>query len=220
VAATGTTVTLDGANVIAMSANVDEGAIASAGNGTATVTLTSSNFDSFAGFPGASGTTNLTLHDDDPTNQDEPGAADDPVLAGATTGNPHQLPGSPTIDHGSDTATLLGTADIDDEARTQGAAIDIGADEADGVPPETTITKKPSKRTTSRRATFRFESSEPAGATFECKLDSKPYKNCSSPKKYRHLKPGRHKFRVRATDAFGNTDPASASYGWRVKRSG
>jgi uncharacterized delta-60 repeat protein len=76
----------------------------------------------------------------------------------------------------------------------------------DTTPPETTITKGPSGPTTDRTPTFRFRSSE-ANSSFECRLDRKPFKHCTSPRKFRKaLGFGKHKFRVRATDEAGNTD--------------
>jgi hypothetical protein len=81
--------------------------------------------------------------------------------------------------------------------------------------PNTTLTKKPKKRTTQRRATFEFNSSiNPA--TFECKLDSTAFTACNSPFRKR-VKRGKHTFRVKAT-AGGATDPTPASYGWKVVR--
>lgn len=55
-----------------------------------------------------------------------------PQLVNLTLGDIHQLPGSPTIDAG--TAGGVGPADIDGQARSSGAAPDIGADE-EQVPP-------------------------------------------------------------------------------------
>jgi hypothetical protein len=61
----------------------------------------------------------------------------------------------------------------------------------------------------SRQATFRF-SSTVAGSAFQCKLDKGEFKPCSSPKTYKHLKPGRHTFRVRAVAPSGLTDASAA----------
>ncbi len=52
-----------------------------------------------------------------------------PQLVNLTLGDIHQLPGSPTIDAG--TAGGIGPADIDGQARSSGAAPDIGADEVE-----------------------------------------------------------------------------------------
>jgi hypothetical protein len=79
----------------------------------------------------------------------------------------------------------------------------------DKTPPQTTITKGPSGRTHKRTAKFKFTSNE-AGSTFQCKLDRKPFKACRSPKKYKRLKPGKHVFKVRSTDAAGNVDQSPA----------
>lgn len=86
----------------------------------------------------------------------------------------------------------------------------------DATAPETTITGKPAKRTTKRRARFTFAANE-GGATFACKLDDGAYRSCSSPKTYRVGK-GRHKLRVRATDAVGNREATPAVHAWKVVR--
>lgn len=73
----------------------------------------------------------------------------------------------------------------------------------DTTAPQTTLVKSRLQAAT-RSATFWFSSSEAGG--FLCRLDAKPFKPCTSPKGYRHLKPGRHTFRVKALDAAGNAD--------------
>jgi len=99
-----------------------------------------------------------------------------------------------------------------------------GAAGANGCPPafpdtqvpETKLKKKPKGKTTKRKVKFKFTSDDPA-ATFECKLDRKPWKACKSPKKVR-VKPGRHRFKVRAIDAAGNADKSPAKARFRVVR--
>jgi subtilisin family serine protease len=81
--------------------------------------------------------------------------------------------------------------------------------------PNTTITRGPARRTTSRRATFRFVSSE-AGSTFRCKLDRRLWRACRSPKTYRYLRRGWHTVRIRARDAAGNVDRTPAVRTWRI----
>jgi len=85
----------------------------------------------------------------------------------------------------------------------------------DTTSPETTITKAPPNMTTARRVTYEFISSE-AGSSFSCKIDSRPFRPCTSPKKFK-VKRGKHVFKVRATDQAGNTDPTPAKYRFRVK---
>ena len=41
-------------------------------------------------------------------------------------------------------------------------------------------------------------------------LDKRKFAACRSPKTYKHLKPGKHRFRVRAVDGAG-TDPTPAT---------
>jgi hypothetical protein len=169
-----------------------------------------------------------------------------PLFVNSATGDFHQLAGSPTIDAGSADALdpPLGAHDIDGQARVQGSAPDIGADEftpspggttpppenptpapedptpppgggtLDTTPPETTITKEPANRTTKHLARFRFRSSEP-GSSFQCKLDRRPFRPCSSPF-HKRVDLGRHRLKVRAIDAAGNVDPTPDRDRWRV----
>ena len=87
----------------------------------------------------------------------------------------------------------------------------------DTTPPDTKIVKGPPKKTHKRAVKFKFTSTE-AGSTFQCKLDRKPFKSCSSPKKYKKLKPGKHVFKVRAMDKAGNVDPTPAKRRFSVLR--
>jgi hypothetical protein len=56
------------------------------------------------------------------------------------------------------------------------------------------------------RYTFVF-SDPAAGVRFQCRIDKRKWQRCSSPKVYRHLKRGRHVFRVRSIDRAGNRSP-------------
>jgi hypothetical protein len=85
----------------------------------------------------------------------------------------------------------------------------------DNDPPETTITRGPPDETSRERAKFRFTSDE-AASTFECRLDRGAYAACTSPRRYRNLDDGRHRFRVRAIDAAGNADPSAARDRWVI----
>lgn len=79
----------------------------------------------------------------------------------------------------------------------------------DTNPPETEITKGAPNRLDKSKVKFKFTADEP-NVTFECKVDKKPYKPCTSPKKVKRLDEGKHKFKVVATDAAGNADPSAA----------
>lgn len=79
----------------------------------------------------------------------------------------------------------------------------------DTDPPQTKITKGAPNKLGRSKVKFRFTSSEP-DSTFECKLDRKPNKPCTSPRKVKRLDEGKHRFKVIATDAAGNTDPSAA----------
>jgi hypothetical protein len=86
---------------------------------------------------------------------------------------------------------------------------------ADRRPPDTRIVKGPARSTYETKAKFRFASTE-AQSSFQCKVDKKKWAGCRNPAK-RTVKPGKHLFKVRAIDRFGNVDPTPARFGWRVK---
>jgi hypothetical protein len=83
-----------------------------------------------------------------------------------------------------------------------------------GPPPNTSLRKKPRRRSANRFARFTFVADQ-AGSTFECKLDKKPFEPCRSPLRIR-VGPGRHVFRVRAVSQDGRPDPTPAAFGWKV----
>jgi hypothetical protein len=82
--------------------------------------------------------------------------------------------------------------------------------------PDTRISAKPGAKTHDRTPTFRFRSSQP-GATFECKLDDKPYKPCGSTLTTKTLAYGRHTLLVRSVLA-GSRDPSPARFSFRVAK--
>jgi hypothetical protein len=117
-------------------------------------------------------------------------------------------------------ANRYGTVDLKTGAFTPLASNDPqgefeGATQTRCPPPQTTITRAPRKRTTSRWAVFRFEASV-RGSSFECSLDGRPWTRCASPV-FRRVRPGDHRFAVRASDAAGNMDPTPAVDRWRVR---
>jgi hypothetical protein len=85
------------------------------------------------------------------------------------------------------------------------------------VTPPRTLLRRSQINQAKRKATFRFASGE-AGSRFSCKLDKKAYKQCTSPKTYRKLKPGKHVFRVKARDRAGNVDRTPIIKRFRIKR--
>ena len=76
----------------------------------------------------------------------------------------------------------------------------------DTDPPETEITNGAPNKLDKSKVKFKFTADEP-NVTFECKVDKKPYKPCSSPKKVKRLDDGKHKFKVIATDEAGTPTP-------------
>jgi hypothetical protein len=195
------------------------------------LTLDSSVVDSSSA--GSGSTCTITFSRGDTIGGDASGCHDfdttaDPMLVNPAGGDLHLSPDSPMLDAGNPADPTPGALDFDGDVRALDATPacsgnvarrDIGADELapplpDCEPPDTTITKAPPKKTKKKRVQFAFESSEPAGATFQCKLDGRPYKPCTSPLT-RRVSVGKHKFRVIALDAASNLDPTPAKHAFR-----
>jgi trypsin len=87
----------------------------------------------------------------------------------------------------------------------------------DSSAPDTIITDHPRKRGKKRKARFAFRANEPA--TFECKIDRRPFVPCTSPFKKR-VSRKKHKFKVRGTDATGNVEQQPDRFKWTVRKRG
>lgn len=79
----------------------------------------------------------------------------------------------------------------------------------DNLPPTTSITSGPAAGGTVRpsQVTFGFAADEQP-VTFECRVDTAPFAECTTPEAFPDLADGSHSFDVRATDAAGNRGPA------------
>jgi hypothetical protein len=73
---------------------------------------------------------------------------------------------------------------------------------------DTRITARPKDVTKRGTVIYEFSANVPQ-ATFECSFDG-PYEPCTSPRIYRSVHNGRHRFLVRATDRLGNVDATPA----------
>jgi glycine rich protein len=85
------------------------------------------------------------------------------------------------------------------------------------TPPDTFLGAHPKKvvKTKKAKAKVKFGfSSTAAGSTFQCKLDKGAFVPCTSPKTYK-VKPGKHKFSVKATKG-GVADPTPATFAFKV----
>ena len=128
------------------------------------------------------------------------------------------------LSNGSHTFEVRATdaaGNVDATPASRTFSVNVSPPPQDTTPPVTSLDSNsgPVEGTTVKQkdATFTFSSNE-AGSTFECKLDSGPYSACSSPKRYTGLANGTHTFLVRAKDAAGNTDPTPESRNWTVRR--
>jgi hypothetical protein len=86
---------------------------------------------------------------------------------------------------------------------------DVPPPSPDTIAPNTRITSGPSGEVNSRGAKFSFTATE-VGSTFECKLDSGSWQQCTSATSFWGLANGNHTFRVRASDRSRNTDSSPA----------
>lgn len=198
--------------------------------GTATVRVSASDFDA-ARHSETSAGGGVGIFE-----QPQPNIDADPLFADALFGDFRLGSGSPAIDSSfspplaaDESATdLAGNPRIVDGNGDGVAARDMGALEApevkppvDTKPPNTLITKGPKRKVTLRsgkraRVVFRFRSSE-AGSRFQCKLDKQRFRVCRSPLALK-LKPGLHRFLVRAIDRAGNVDKSPAKRVVKVVR--
>jgi hypothetical protein len=159
-----------------------------------------------------------------------------PLFANAAASDFHQAANSPTVDSGANEA-VNGLLDLEGNARTLASRIpcpaitDIGAYEFVGGPaacppppapvrvelrpvPTTSIVKANIRK---RSAKFRFEgSADGEPLSFECRLDKKPFRPCASPKSYKKLKRGKHRFAVRAV-GLSASDPTPAVRKFRIQ---
>ncbi len=87
------------------------------------------------------------------------------------------------------------------------------------APPDTILGSHPKKTIKTKKSKVKVKfsfSSDPAGTTFECKLDKGVFALCTSPKTYK-VKPGTHTFSVEAVST-GGIDPTPASVSFKVKK--
>src|SRR5256712_540003 len=86
------------------------------------------------------------------------------------------------------------------------------------TPPVVTLTASPPDPTTLTTASFSF-TSDKAGSTFLCSLDSGAAASCTSPQSYSGLAVGSHTFTLTAADQAGNVS-APASCTWTINSAG
>lgn len=109
----------------------------------------------------------------------------------------------------------LGIAVSPDNQSVYAASFNANSITATETPPKTKLNS--AKINASKRsARFKFSSNE-AGSTFRCKLDQGKFKACQTPKNYKHLKRGKHTFRVEATNSAGGVDSSPAKKKFKIK---
>ena len=84
-------------------------------------------------------------------------------------------------------------------------------------PPDTTINSGPTGAITVNEATFTFSGTPAADtAKVQCRIDSEPFADCTSPKAFTGLSDGPHTAEFRAEDEAGNQDPSPATRSFTV----
>ena len=118
-------------------------------------------------------------------------------------------------------ARLSVAAVLEPDVDADGLGDETQDDSIEGVdpdtdPPETTLSGKKKFKTKRKtaKAKFTFESDE-EGSTFMCRIDAKPFTECTSPAKVK-ARLGTHVFAVEAIDAAGNVDPTGAAKQFKV----
>lgn len=88
---------------------------------------------------------------------------------------------------------------------------------ANAGPPETTIILRPRAKTKDSTPNFGFVSTQ-RDSTFRCKVDRRPYRDCSTPYTLSRQALRRHVFKVIASNAAGEQDVTPAKASFKVKR--
>jgi len=147
------------------------------------------------------------------------------TYAGSVTGQFAQTTASPPLScpkafaTSNDTGAKALKATVVDSGAVCGSSSGGGGPTPPPPVPNTKLGVHPGPKVTTKKAKLKVKftfSSNVAGATFQCKLDKGAYKACASPKSYT-VKPGQHKFSVRAVGP-GGTDATPATSKFKVVR--
>jgi CSLREA domain-containing protein len=116
----------------------------------------------------------------------------------------------------SELAVVTTPAEPRGEARGQACATGCAVP-ADVPPlPQTKIFKgSKGKKLAGTTVAFKFRA-DIGGSTFQCRLDDALFTKCHTPKVYSGLKPGKHRFEVRAIGLAGQVDPTPAKLKFTV----
>lgn len=130
-----------------------------------------------------------------------------------------------TIVTATQTSPVGGTSEL---VRTTAVAVPVAASKSCALPggcapavpappiPRTKLFKgTKGKKFSGATVVFKFKASVD-GSSFQCRLDGGAFGRCHSPKVYTGLKPGKHRFEVRATNSAGQADPTPAKLKFTV----
>jgi hypothetical protein len=101
-----------------------------------------------------------------------------------------------------------GVVQVRDFDRARDVSIEPGESYEAPGPPDVTLTSAPPSLTADPAPSFEFTAGED-GWSFECSMDTQPFKPCASPEQVGPLADGRHTFSVRATDGVSDEIPTA-----------
>ncbi|HMT06112.1 MAG TPA: carboxypeptidase regulatory-like domain-containing protein, partial [Solirubrobacterales bacterium] len=144
-------------------------------------------------------------------------ASGDYLVSGLSNGN-HRVRFTDCGDNGAvseffdDKTNLASATPVAVTSGTVAANINAELVTVDTIPPDTVIGSGPSGTITVNQATFAFAGNPVSDtAKVQCRIDSEPFVDCSSPKTFSGLADGVHTAAFRAEDAAGNQDPTPAT---------
>lgn len=142
----------------------------------------------------------------------------DPVSSVTFGGVPATFtPGSPSQFTATTPPGTAGTVDVR-VTNGDGTSPVLAADSYTYVGAPDTQIGKAKIKSRARKARFTFGGSGGIGGlSFSCRLDKRTFSPCHSPRKYKHLRRGKHRFQVEATDGSGQLDSSPATRKFRIR---
>jgi hypothetical protein len=138
-----------------------------------------------------------------------------PVL----TGSSGELAAGMAVSVADDSTTTFAATAVDSAGNSSPCSSGVDYVE-DSTDPNTRITFAPGVVTRDRTPVFRFtDMTGDEGTRFLCKMDKRRFAPCKAPRRFKRLRTGRHKFRVKAIDAAGNQERGAAVLRFRIARS-
>jgi hypothetical protein len=132
------------------------------------------------------------------------------------TGSASELAGGLAVSVPDDSTTSFAAVAVD-AAGNVSSCSDQSVYVEDSTNPHTRITFAPGVVTRDRTPVFRFtDMTGDEGTRFLCRMDRRRFAPCKPPRRFKRLRMGRHRFRVKAIDAAGNQEQGPAVLRFRI----